>query len=96
MYEKHTFEQDKTTLKVFFTYKLSAKDELKDDAAINIQAKYVVKYNITKDVIISKEFMNVFSDLTIGMLLWPYFRELINNLGYRMGIPPLVLPLKVR
>lgn len=94
--EKYTFEQESTILKIIYTYKLSAKDESKEDAAIKVQAKYVVRYNITKDVTISKEFMKVFSDLTLGMLLWPYFRELINNSVYRMGMPTLVLPLKVR
>jgi preprotein translocase subunit SecB len=94
--EKYTFEQESTILKIIYTYKLSAKDESKEDAAIKVQAKYVVRYNIANDVTISKEFMKVFSDLTLGMLLWPYFRELINNSVYRMGMPTLVLPLKVR
>lgn len=94
--EKYTFEQESTILKINYIYKLSVKDESKEGAAIKVQAKYVVRYNITKDVTISKEFMKVFSDLTLGILLWPYFRELINNTVYRMGMPTLVLPLKVR
>lgn len=94
--EKHTFEQENTICKINYTYKLSAIDESKENAAITVQAKYAVRYNITKDVIISKEFMKVFSDLTLGMLLWPYFRELVNNTVYRMNMPSLVLPLKVR
>jgi preprotein translocase subunit SecB len=94
--EKHTFEQENTILKITYTYKLSANDESKENAALTVQAKYAVRYNITKDVTISKEFMKVFSELTLGMLLWPYFRELVNNTVYRMGMPSLVLPLKVR
>jgi len=94
--DKYTFEQDKTVLRVYFSYKLTAKDDSKADNAFVIYTKYLVKYKINKDVSISKEFMKVFSELTLGMLLWPFFRELINNTIYRMGMPPLILPLKVR
>lgn len=94
--EKYIFKQENTILKIIYTYKFLAKDESKEDVAIKILAKYVVRYNITKDVTISKEFMKVFSALTLGMLLWPFFRELINNTVYRMGMPALVLPLKFR
>lgn len=94
--EKHTFQQENSILKVFYFYKLFAKDESKEDSAIFMQAKYTVRYSISKDVLITKDFMKVFSDLTLEMLLWTYFRELVNNTVYRMGMPPLVLPLKVR
>ncbi len=94
--EKYTYEQKNGLLKVIYVYKLSAKDASKEDSAIFLQAKYTVLYNITKDVVITKDFMKIFSDLTLGMLLWTYFRELVNNIIYRMGLPSLVLPLKVR
>lgn len=92
--ETYSFTQESNILKIVYSYKFSAKDDAKDEAAISITVKYTVVYTLTKDVTITKDFMKVFSDLTLGMLLWPYFRELISNTIYRMGYPHLVLPLR--
>jgi len=92
--EKYNFEQSDGILKVFYTYNLTAKDDNFEKPAMNIKAKYVIKYDIIKETTIKKEFMDIFSDLTISLLLWTYFRELVNNTVYRMGMPPLILPMK--
>ncbi len=94
--EKELFSQENNTLKVSYNFKLTAKDESMDEPGIFLQARYIVRYQITREVQVTKAFMKVFSDLTVGMLLWPYFRELVNNMVYRMGMPPLVLPMKKR
>jgi preprotein translocase subunit SecB len=94
--EKSNFKQDSNILTVTYAYKLIAKSAELTDPAITINVHYAVKYQITKDIIITKEFMKVFSELTISMLLWTYFREFVNNTVYRMGMPPLVLGLKKR
>ncbi|HNX80508.1 MAG TPA: protein-export chaperone SecB [Prolixibacteraceae bacterium] len=94
--EKNSFVQENNILKVVYTFKLAAKDDTMEEPGISLTVKYVVRYQVNKEVTITKEFMQVFSDLTIGMLLWTYFRELVNNMVYRMGMPPLVLPLKKR
>jgi preprotein translocase subunit SecB len=92
--EKHTFAQEGSILKINYSYKLAALEENTEASAFTMSAKYVIRYNLIKDVAITKDFMSVFSEMTLGMLLWPYFRELVNNTIYRMGLPPLVLPLK--
>ncbi len=92
--DAYSFVQNSNLLKIGYNYKFTAKDDAKDDAAISISVKYTVIYTLTKEVIITKEFMKVFSELTLGMLLWPYFRELVTNTIYRMGYPQLVLPLR--
>jgi hypothetical protein len=94
--EKDSFVQENNILKVLYIFKLTAKDDSVEEPGISLSAKYVVCYQINKEVTLTKEFMKVFSNLTIGMLLWTYFRELVNNMVYRMGMPPLVLPLKKR
>jgi len=91
-----SFEQDKNNLSITYTYKLTARDEKMEKPALSIQADYSIKYEIRREVTISKEFMKIFTDLTLSMLLWTYFRELVNNMVYRMGMPPLVLPMKRR
>jgi len=92
--EGNSFEQENSILKVLYIFKLTAKDEKKEGPAITIQARYTLRYNLSKEIQVTKDFMKIFSELTLGMLLWTYFRELVNNTVYRMGMPPLVLPLK--
>lgn len=94
--EKNTFKQEGTMLTVYYNYRLTAKNLEVAEPAIAITAHYAVKYQISKELVISKEFMKVFSELTVSMLLWTYFREYVNNCVYRMGMPPLVLGLKKR
>ena len=94
--EKFSFEQDKNSLNILYRYKLTAQDKKMEKPALTIQADYSVKYDIHGEVTISKEFIKIFTDLTLSMLLWTYFRELVNNMVYRMGMPPLVLPMKRR
>lgn len=92
--EKFTFEQNNNLLTVFYNYKLSAKAEEHQEAALTLAAKYTVKYSLIKEVNVTQDFMKIFCDLTLGMLLWTYFREFVSNTIYRTGLPPLVLPLK--
>lgn len=94
--EKNSFKQEGSTLTVFYNYKLSAKSVEMTEPAITITTHYAVKYQISKDIVVSKDFMKVFSELTVSMLLWTYFREFVNNTVYRMGMPALVLGLKKR
>ena len=92
--EKHKFIQQEQILKIYYDYKLTAKDDSFEKPALNLKAKYVVKYDIMNEIVVPKEFMDIFSELTLSLLLWTYFRELVNNIIYRMGMPPLVLPMK--
>jgi preprotein translocase subunit SecB len=92
--EKYTFEQKQNILEIYYILKIIAKDEKKEKPVIALRAKYTIKYSITRDIQVTKNFMKIFGELTLGMMLWTYFRELVNNIIYRMGMPPLILPLK--
>ncbi|MGV8111819.1 MAG: hypothetical protein AB2L17_02820 [Lentimicrobium sp.] len=94
--EKANFSQEGRNLNISFKFQLKAKDSDKGGAAISITATYIVQYNQNKEIAVTDEFMKVFHEMTLGMLLWPYFRELTSNLVYRMNLPPLVLPLRKR
>lgn len=94
--EKTNFSQEGRNLSISFKFLLKAKDSEKDGAAISITATYIVQYIQNRDIVVTDDFMKVFHEMTLGMLLWPYFRELTSNLVYRMNLPPLVLPLRKR
>jgi hypothetical protein len=55
---------------------------LHPEPALVLIVKHSVKYTLTKEVQITKNFMKIFSDLTLGMLLWTYFRVYTNNTVY--------------
>jgi hypothetical protein len=92
--EKFSFEQKGNILLINYLYKLQAQSPEVTEPAIVLSARYSVKYTISRDVTITKEFMKVFVDLTVSMLLWTFFREYVNNSVYRMGMPSLILGLK--
>ncbi len=92
--EKHSFTQENNKLKIFFNYSIIAKEKQAEKPAMTIKCKYVVKYDVLNEVEITKDFMDIFSELTVSLLLWTYFRELVNNTIYRMGMPPLILPMR--
>ncbi len=94
--ERYRFEQKGNILNIFYNYGLTAKDINFEKPALAIKSKYIVKYKITGDILVKEEFMEIFSDLTVSLLLWTYFRELVNNMVYRMGLPPLILPMQRR
>ena len=38
--------------------------------------------------------IKLFTEISVEYVLWPYFRELVQNMVVRIGLPPLTLPLK--
>lgn len=94
--EKTSFIQDGQNLNILFKYLLKAKDAEKTGPALSINATYVVQYGMNKDLKVTEDFMKVFHEMTLGMLLWTYFRELTSNMVSRMNLPPLLLPLRKR
>jgi preprotein translocase subunit SecB len=92
--DKADFKQDGRNVSFNYKFTLKAKDPDKDGAAISLTATYVVLYTQNCDITVTMDFLDVFDKMTLGMLLWPYFRELTSNTIYRMNLPPLVLPLK--
>jgi preprotein translocase subunit SecB len=43
-----------------------------------------------------EEFVKRFCESEIRLVVWPYFREYVNDVTARMYIPPLILPLTER
>jgi preprotein translocase subunit SecB len=42
---------------------------------------------------ISKKNVDKFVASEVRLIIWPYFRELVNNASGRMHIPPIILPI---
>ena len=94
--DKLSFEQADNLLVINFKYAFTANISEQENPGLEIKTTYQIKYEVKNGVAITKEFMDIFQQYTIGMLLWPFFREFLNNMIFRMGLPHLILPLKKR
>lgn len=94
--DKLSFEQTDNVLIINFKYAFTANIPEQINPGVDIKATYQIKYEVKNSVAITKEFMDIFHQYTIGMLLWPFFREFLNNMVFRMGLPQFILPLKKR
>lgn len=56
------------------------------------KVKYVVKFTVSEDV--PKEFFELYKTLSLPLQTFPYLRECVNSMISRMGLPPLILPLR--
>ena len=94
--DKYSFTIDEgNVLKIIYSYTFTAKSGQSDKNAVAIKAKYAVKYLILSDnLLITKDFIDIFVQLTVSLLLWAYFRELIHDLMSKMSLPPFILPMK--
>jgi len=57
-----------------------------------INAKYIVVFG--SDRPIPKEFFDIYNEISLPLQTFPYFRELVNSTISKMGLPPLILPLR--
>ena len=90
------YDQNASEVSFITTYKLDGvkRSEGTNEKVFTITASFQLSYMKTKEVEISKEFVNVFKDNSIELVSWPYFREFVQNMISRMGFPPLTLPSK--
>jgi len=96
--EKYTFQDFENRTIFYCSFKLyGCFDESKNkkDAFFEVSAKYNVSYEkMGNDVAVEENFFEVFRDLSLTALIWPYFREFIQCELSRACIPPVVLPLR--
>lgn len=63
---------------------------------LKIKAKYKVDYELLKKIEIDEKTIDFFSEMNLPLNVWPFFRELCNDITTKMRIPSLVLPLLKR
>lgn len=68
-------------------YKLKAIEEGKKEAGFYINAIYNVIYQFKTPI--TKEIFDVFSDISLPLHTWPYFRQFVHETTIRMGLLPL-------
>jgi preprotein translocase subunit SecB len=64
-----------------------------DEPPLLIEAVYRAQYQLTGKHEVSQRDLAAFAQ-TISLLhVWPYWRELVQSMTTRMGLPPLTIPL---
>ena len=83
-------ESGSNNAKLQHEYQFIITRSTKKDYAVKIVCEFEVE--LTSESEITEEFLEIFSKVNLHMNTWPYFREFVQNMLQRMGLPPLTLP----
>jgi len=79
----------------FFTvthkYELQGTEEGKKKAGFHIKTIYELNYQSKHKM--TKKIFEVFSEISLPLHTWPYFRQFVQEMTLRMALPPLTLNL---
>lgn len=61
--------------------------------AVSVRAGFELTYSLPEDFPVSSSQLNAFAQTNGIFNVWPYWREFIQSMFVRMGLPPLALPV---
>jgi len=67
-----------------------------EEELFTIKGKFRIEYSKIDNKAIPKDFLKIFQDVSLSIMMWPYYRELIQNFVARASMPPVTLPLLMR
>jgi len=70
---------------------LVGKNKNEDSNVIDIKTTYELYFISSEEI--NNEFLSIYSEISLPLNIFPYFREFMQNLTIRSGISPIVLPL---
>ncbi len=83
-------EFSETAVRIEARYELAAVSGR--SRVFDIKASYVAEFSLREPI--PKEFFELYKVYNLPLQTFPFLRELVNNLITRMGLPPLILPLR--
>lgn len=92
--DNSTFETTENEFRVFSRYTFKAKGEEKSSPFVEMVVKFQLIYDLRDCPEISKDFFDIYEELSLGFIIWPYFREFVQNMLSRMNLPHLTLPMR--
>lgn len=96
--DKYSFSEKNNGVSFIASFKLDGiieKTEENKQKLFSISGEFKVEYSKTKEVQITKDFFDIFKNTSLTVFIWPYFREYIQNMIIRSGLPPFTLPAKI-
>lgn len=70
---------------------LTVDSEKEHAAAMSIACKYEAHFHCDRCKI-NKDFASRFTNSELRLVIWPYFRQLVNDMTSRMLVPPILIP----
>lgn len=84
----HIEDDNRATL--ISDYEIVATSTTKKEFAVKIGCAYQVVLMSASHF--SEEFIDIYSQVNLPMNTWPYFREFVQSMIQKAGLPPLTLP----
>lgn len=91
-----TSNENEKTISVRSKFQTFAQKEEETDvkkAPVRIQGEYELEYSIESFDQIKPENIKAFGSMNGIYNAWPYWREFVQSMTVRMGLPPLTLPV---
>ena len=82
--------EDDSHAKVISDYEIVATKTTRKEFAVKIGCAYRV--TLTSESAFSEEFLDIYADVNLQVNTWPYFREFVQSMLQKAGLPPLTLP----
>ena len=95
--DKYTFSESNNKAFFLASFKLEGTlgEEENKEVLFKMSGEFRITYTETNDVIVSKEFFEIFKEMSLIVFVWPYYREFIQSMLVRSGFPPLTLPMRI-
>ncbi|OIO58110.1 MAG: hypothetical protein AUJ47_11820 [Candidatus Marinimicrobia bacterium CG1_02_48_14] len=87
--EKYTYVNTDAGARITAVVSLNAGEKSRG-IAIKIMGQFVLDFN-TPDTL-TDDFFEIYQDISLPFIVWPFFREYVYSITSRMEIPPLTLP----
>lgn len=68
-------------------------EQAKEEPLVSIETSFELQYRLPEGFHVDPETLTAFAETNGIYNAWPYWREFIQSMFVRMGLPPLVLPL---
>ena len=82
--------EDDNRATVISDYEIVATKTTKKEFAVKIGCAYRVV--LISESPFSEEFMDIYTQVNLQVNTWPYFREFVQSMLQKAGLPPLTLP----
>lgn len=89
------FDPEKLRLSVYPRLSLLVKEQnaAPEDFFLRIEARFVITYVVRSDEGLTQTNFDAFAERNGVFNVWPYWREFVQSITARMGLPPLTIPV---
>lgn len=87
--ENYTYETSDYGITVKAKLKLTAEDSDKRKA-VKVAGDFILNFSTPETI--SPDFFEIYKDISLPFIIWPFFREYAYSITSRMHIEPLTLP----